>query len=225
MQSAMTVATPIIKDDDGWIDLERARPGGALPVVACRVSKRRADKAARAFLVFRGEAAAWIEASATRYRVQIGGRSANKVRLIPDDKGRYEAANMRGSKVIRTGIVTAWPDEFREITEADWAILQGCMVLTLPEDWAVPTKPRAAQQPMPPPAAATKPQPFPVTTSAPGTQRIAIARANEQPIVDLPQVKKIPPGARITDHRQFGSVNLGEPPPGRSALDKRRAGQ
>ena len=45
-----------------------------------------------------------------------------------------------------------------------------------------------------------------------------------KPSVAIP-VSSLVPGARVIDRRVTGTVDLGEPAPGRSALDQRRAAE
>lgn len=160
-----------------WVDIERPlKPGVVRADVTARVVKPRPDKPARAYLTFRGAACVWIE-KATRFRCQIGGGSANLIRLLPDDAGRFEAAASRlgVSQTVRLGIVTAWPDEVRALTECAWRLSGfGGMILTLPDDWA---RPRAAAKPsLPAPVRPAPASPFPVTTAAPGLASIAAER-------------------------------------------------
>lgn len=173
----ITIAPVPDDDDDDWIDIERPATGHKLADVTARLSKLHAHKPARAVLTFRGPAAAWFE-GAVRWRAQLGGNLANRVRVAPDNEnGRFEAANMHGSRVLRLGVVTAWPNELRDITDCTWAIVGGCMVVTLPADWA---RARMAPQPVPVTAPAPPkrdaPPAFPITTSAPGLAGIAAER-------------------------------------------------
>jgi hypothetical protein len=169
------------EDEDDWIELEPPKQGAAaLPEVSVRVAQPGprpprgvASKAriwsARVHIVFRREAAECVERY-TRFRVQIGGQFANKIRLTPDDVGgRYETAILHGVSTLSLPPVNAWPSEGRPSTEASWEVVNGAIVLTLPNDWA---KPRQARLPLPaadpaPPKPAPPPA-FPITTDAPG---------------------------------------------------------
>ena len=184
-------------DDDDWIDLERVSGAGAKPDASVRVSIYRArygvSPKVRAFIALRGPLADWIRANGPRFRVQIGGPNANKVRIVKDaQNGQFEAVEFKGVFRLSLGIVTAWPNETREPTEAKSTIAGDAIVLTLPDGFAKPGQgeppPRVAK-PLAQPAAAPA---FPITTEAPGLKRRVVSA-------------------------------FGDPPAGRSALDKRGA--
>ena len=132
-----------IDDDDGWVE---QRKGAAAVRADVTVSvnepgQRRMDGPnwrACARIMFRGEAAAWIEAQ-NRFRVEIGGKLKNKIRITADDRGKFESHQVWGVTRLPIGRVPAWPDmEGRETTEAAWTVAGTFMVLTLPDDWATP---------------------------------------------------------------------------------------
>lgn len=159
----------------------------------------------------------WIADHGPRFRVQVGGADCNRLRIVSDaGGGRFESHVLKGVQRLTIGRVNLWPNEERAPVEARIVEYQpGAMVLRLPEDFArprAPTPPAASQAtPAPRPAPA---EPFPVTTRADGLAAHARAIA----------AKAAAGQARIIDRRSSGVVDQGEPPPGRSALDRRRAG-
>jgi hypothetical protein len=167
-----------VANDDDWIELEPApKAGTKMPDVTVRITppaigadkdgKRRRSPHARAWVVFREDAAVWIE-NHTRFRVAIGGPYANKIKVTPDkERGRYESGILKGVSRMFLGVINAWPSEGRDSTEARWEIVGDSMVLTLPNDWAKARVPRLAPTPTAP-APPAKPTPLPITTSAPG---------------------------------------------------------
>lgn len=202
-------------DTDDWTEIEPAnKPSQLLPDVSIRLGFRgnpitRHSGRATASITFRRDAAEWIKDHGPRFRVQIGGEACNRLRIISDAAGgRFESHDLKGVQRLTIGHINLWPNEQRGVTEATIVEFQpGAMVLTLPQDFA---RPQAKPTPKPaeaPPAPVATAQPFPVTTRAEG---LAIAE------------KSAAGRARIIDRRPTGVVDLGEPPPGRSALDQRR---
>ncbi len=133
-------------DDDDWGELDwGVTPGGVQPevtVVVTEPGQRKMDGAmwtARGRIYFRRGAAEWVNRH-NRFRVEVGKKHPNRIRLTPDNLGRFEAGAVRGG-VLRMSIgrVPAWPDdEGRRPTKATWEVRDGCMILTLPGDWAEP---------------------------------------------------------------------------------------
>jgi hypothetical protein len=136
------------EDDEDWLDLEPSAKGAALlPEVQIRLSKamrgnpKQVNGAPKAFafLAFRREAADWMAANGPRFKVQIGGGAANKIRLIPDQqRGLFEAGAFRGTFRINLRHVNLWPDEDRDAIDVSWAVHGNALHLTLPSDFARP---------------------------------------------------------------------------------------
>ena len=172
--------------DEEWDDIVPTITGKSLPVVQVRLTRMRGSRAL-CFITCRGEVAEWLQAQGPRFRAQIGGQEADRIRILPDaSAGRFEAAECRGGTLrLNLGHMNVWPDEIRAPIECAYEVRSTRdLIVTLPKGWA---RPRPAA-----PAAL----PAPVARAVPAAAR---------PIA--------PP------------VNLGEPPPGRSALDQRRAGK
>lgn len=197
-------------EDDDWIDLEKQSGAGPKPAAAVRLyfhtGRHGTTKNATAAMVLRHAAAEWIAKNGPRFKVQIGGDNCEKVRIVPDNHGgKFEAVEFKGVQRLILGKVTVWPNEARDPTEAKWSVTKGGLVLVLPTDFA---KPRVAHKPVesapaPKPTAPAPSQPFPITTQARGLDALSKAVAQK-------------------DRR---AVPFGEPAPGRSALDQRKAGQ
>lgn len=185
-----------------WIELGVRPPKEALPECQVRLTKP-SNKPARAHIVLRAAAAEWLHGSKSKsLRVSLGGDQLNKLRLTIDPAGKYRAGLFKGVYKIVLGHVDLWPDEHRDPTQATYRLNNGELFIALPEDFAKAT-PR--QKPAPAPvakasAAAASPA-IPISTRAEG-----LAAA-----------------ARVIDRRRQGVVSMGDPPPGRSALDQRRS--
>ncbi|TDX64015.1 hypothetical protein EDE12_106160 [Methylosinus sp. sav-2] len=189
-------------DDEDWADLEKPSHGGARKpdvTVTLSIWRGRNTRAnsepprVRARIVLRREAAEWISAHEPRFRVQIAGAGCNLLRIVADAaRGSYEAAEIKGVRVITLGVVNVWPNETRREVEARFRVTEGGLVLTLPEDFA---KPGAGEA---------------VAMAAPAVVAAPVARA----------VGAAPAPAPLVRRRAL--VMPGEPPPGRSALDQRR---
>lgn len=169
--------------DDEWDEIEPAiKSGASLPVIQLRLSIMRGRKAL-AFMAFRGEAMAWIKANEPRFRAQIGGPQADKIRIVPDAlSGRFEFVECKGGTLrMNLGHVTAWPNETRTPVGCQYRIdsVPHQIIVVTPTGFAAPT---------------------PTVT-----QPLAKAQLG-----------------RIIDRRPTEPVSLGDPPPGRSALDQKR---
>lgn len=184
-------------DDDDWVDLEKpVRAGGMLPDVSVRISiaeYKDRKSGPRAYIAFRRDGAKWIVANAPRFRIQVGGAMANKIRIVPDVRGgRFEnstagRASKEETQRIILGGVSIWPAEARDPTAAQWKVDDGAMILTLPPDFARPrVAPKAALPTL-------------------------VAPARPSPVA--PTAKPLERGA---------PVSFGQPAAGRSALDQRR---
>jgi hypothetical protein len=184
-------------DDEDWVDLEKVSassvqkpdvtislkpaPGRHNPKVAPRV---------RAVVWLRRAAAEWIEAHGPRFKTQVGGKGCNLLRIVRQANGPFEAAGFKGVKRLGIGLVNLWPNEIRADVEAKWVETPGGLVLTLPDDFALPGQgdaPKAreeapVQKPAPRPAT---PQPFPITTAARGLER----RVSRDELVDAMETK------------------------------------
>lgn len=188
----------MIDDDDDWTEIEKAttqsaRKPDAQIGLTFKANRRGKSTRATATIWLRREAAEWIDAHGPRFRVQVGGSACNLVRLIPDnERGQFEAGELKGVKRLIIGHINLWPNEARDATDAKWRADGGGMVLTLPADFAKAGRSVAppAPPPPPPPKPAGPPPAFPITTAAPGLRRVVPAP--------------------------------GEPPPGRSALSQRK---
>ncbi|CAN2533087.1 hypothetical+protein [Methylocapsa aurea] len=122
-------------EDEDWSDLEKPSHGGAQkPVVTVTLSvwRGRHTRAlnepprVRARVVLRREAAEWIAAHEPRFRVQIGGAGCNLLRIVADAaRGSYEAAEIKGVRVISLGVVNVWPNETRREIEARFRVTEG----------------------------------------------------------------------------------------------------
>jgi hypothetical protein len=193
-------------DEDDWQDLEKPSKADELPDVSFRCApfagRHGKNGKCRASAVLRRGAADWVRKHGPRFKIQVGGPHANKVRLIPDSGGgQYEPAEFHGVFRLMLGVVNLWPNESRDATPAKWAEVSRCLVLTLPEDWA-----RSGHGATPPAIAPKDPQPkpavpsaVPLTTAAPGLQRAQTARRNTT------------------------AALMGDPPAGRSALAQRKS--
>ena len=81
-------------DDEDWIELERdepqAKPEASVMIVDLLAGRARTP----CFLgriILRGEIIRTLQARGiTRFKVQIGGAAANKIKLIPLSEGRFE---------------------------------------------------------------------------------------------------------------------------------------
>jgi hypothetical protein len=200
-------------DDDDWQDLEKPVAGEQKPDVSVRLSltggRHGAGDKVRAHITLRRKAAEWIRENGPRFRVQIGGASANGVRIVADGmRGQYEAAELKGVMRLSIGVVTAWPNEARDPTEAKWRVTEGGLVLTLPDEFGKAAKASPAAEkaaPMPPAIAAfcgEKPAPLP-------------------PVSPAASIRAVPKHASPPKRRDVGSGLMGDPPPGRSALAQR----
>lgn len=142
-------------DDDEWIELERPSSGKVLPDVALRLGKQPRTGRVAAYVSLRGQAAQHIQAYGPRYRILIGGREADRIKLIPDARaGQYELSTIRGVARLFLGVVTAWPAEIREPVACAWRRdgASTAMLLQLPSGFTRPAKPEPALLPPPVPA-------------------------------------------------------------------------
>jgi hypothetical protein len=206
-------------DDDDWQDLEKPDAAEQKPDVTVRLSVARGPhgpgKKARAYISLRRKAAEWIRENGPRFRVQIGGASANGVRIVADAaRGQYEAAEFKGVMRLSIGVVTSWPNEARDPTEAKWRVTGGGLVLTLPEEFAKAAKasPGTAKAPL----AAEKAAPMPPAIAA-----LCEGKRPPPPASPSASVRAIPKHASPPKRRDVGSGLMGDPPPGRSALAQR----
>lgn len=184
----------IANEGEDWIELGVKPPKEALPDCQVRLTKP-SGKPARAHIVLRGAAADWLRGSNCKsLRVSLGGDQLNKLRLTIHLDGKYRAGLFKGVYKISLGCVELWPDEYREPTQATYRVDNGELFLALPEGFAKETPKQK-----PAPAAA----PIPITTATKGLAAAATA---------------------IAGRRAGIAVSLGEPAPGRSALDQRRRG-
>ncbi len=136
-----------VDEDDDWIELSPAK-GVAAPKPDVMISlKLTRYNIVRGTLTFRGEAAKRLAAAGIRYRIAIGGRDADRIRLTPDlSGGLYEirlAGRATNIYLLSIGSVNAWPAEVREKTACEWKpdIAGGGLIVVLPRDF---TKPRGA---------------------------------------------------------------------------------
>lgn len=189
---AMTKSLSIspAEDDDDWMDITPQRAAAVIKADATvRLSANEACTKNSASIALRNELASWAEKHGPTFRIQIGGSNANKLRVLPDKRGGYKGAILRGTYRLRVRDIAAWPFESRVMpveAAVTFADADKALILTLPEDFAKPI----GSRPKPPlKAAPAKP-----TTPSPST---------------APEFRRV--------------VGLGEPAPGRSALDQRRA--
>ena len=133
-------------DEDDWVELDRNVAPKVLADVTVRVTvgllgRNSRTPKARTAIAFRGDPGKWIEANGPRFKVLLGGQNANCMRIVPDlHRGKFEAGESRfgNTKMMRLGMLAAWPAEDRELTAASWQIGNGFMQLTLPADFAKP---------------------------------------------------------------------------------------
>lgn len=192
---------PAIADDEDWEDLSPPGTlGSILPDAQIRLSiAGRSDRKARravALLTLRNAARDWVVEHGPRFRAQIGGAAADRIRIIPDAPGgRFEYIECRGGTVrLNLGPVNAWPNETRPPVAVSWrADGNGSLIVTLPAGFA-----RATAAASPAPTAV-------VTTQPPRSEALWAATP-------------APAAARMT----VTAAIAGDPPPGRSALDQRR---
>lgn len=156
-----------LDDDDDWVDLQKPIKQGksaSLPEASVRISisqfKARKSTTPRAFMALRGSMATWINDHGPRFKVQIGGAFAEKIRIVADGMGRFEAVMSMKGRTMRLflGAVAAWPSEEREPTEAKVAIDGNFVVLTLPVDFSRPRSPPAGAPPNVRPAPVAQPR-------------------------------------------------------------------
>ena len=100
------------------IDLEKQASGAAAKMPDVTVSlnvwatrhKPKAQPKVRASICLRRAAAEWIESHGPRFKVQIGGKSCNLIRIVPDaERGQFEASTLRGVQRLAIGVVNIWP--------------------------------------------------------------------------------------------------------------------
>ena len=168
-----------VDDDDDWIELDKGRAvGPQAPDCSMRLTLWAGSNRARATVSFRREAAAWIAARLPRFRIEIGGASAEKIRITPDAaRGRFEAVGFKGTYRISLGSVSAWPAETRDVVALRWVVKGVSLILTLPDGYTKPTA-KAATPPPAPSAPQSKPG-IPITTRAAGLEKRAVAFVGE----------------------------------------------
>lgn len=162
-------------DEDEWIELERPSSGKALPDVALRLGKQPRTGRVSAYLSLRAEAAQHVLTYGPRYRILIGGREADRVKLIPDARGgQYEVSTIRSAARLFLGVVTAWPAEIREPVACAWRRdgASTAVLLQLPAGFTRPTKPEPVLLPPPAPA-------LPAPVAAPPLLAKVIAERDE----------------------------------------------
>ena len=132
-------------EDDDWLDLEQDKPKKFAASVSISEMKPGGRKPCwTAIVSLRDNHLAWAQEHGPRFRVQIGGKAAEKIRMTPDLlTGRFELSLRRGgtSGYFSLGNVLAWPNEQRIRTEAIVSYVSDSMILTLPITWALSTKP------------------------------------------------------------------------------------
>ncbi len=125
-------------DDEDWVELTpSAFKPNHFPDVAISLKLTR-FKSVRAMLTFRGKAKDRLEAAGMRYRVAIGGRDADRIKLTPDLVGGLYETRRPGKSVdvflLNIGSVSAWPAEVREKTSCEWKpdAVGGGLIVVLP---------------------------------------------------------------------------------------------
>lgn len=176
-------------DADDWIDfepVERSKEAAQKPAATVRLAQRGGKKSAgpspvRASLWLRHELATWAKANGPRFRLQIGGSGANKLRLIPDNlRGKLEIGELRGAVRLGLGIVNLWPNEERPAVAAQPSFAGDALVLTLPGDFAKASPPATRSLPapvMPSPPIAPKPSAPRLATPARAADELAAQSA------------------------------------------------
>jgi hypothetical protein len=89
-----------IIDDEDWIEVERvsgsttALADVTVKITVAAIGRHKRTPKARTYFAFRGKAADWIVANGPRFRVAIAGSKANFVRITPDlHRGKFEFGN------------------------------------------------------------------------------------------------------------------------------------
>lgn len=205
-------------DDDDWFELEKTSATKAefMPLAQVRISMvtRKNKTTAKAYLAFRREAAVWLLERGPRYRIQIGGSAAQKIRITPDlQRGKLILAELKGCARLQLGFVSAWPAQVREATACDMKIgADNVMILTLPISFVTAAK--AGQVSNVDHAESTQAQSALIGKPSTPAQGIGLLTSVPDPGSTM---------RRVIDRRpDNGAVHLGEPMPGRSALDQRR---
>ena len=199
-------------DDDDWCELEPIKKpqGGPQPDVSVRLSAVPSGVRNRVVIFFRGAVGDWIERKGPRFRIAVGGANANKLRILPDlQGGKYEAGTLKGVQRIMISGIPAWPIERRGEAAAAIATFTddgNGLLLELPEDFAKRTA---------------------ASNAKPAHVGVQPARKID-PAPSMPPVRTAAPGLEAQSRKvaQRSSVTLavrGEPEPGRSEIDRRRA--
>ena len=181
-------------DDDEWIDLERTKGLVADLPLAQVRRSKRDDKKATAWIALRRELAEWAEKNGPRFKVQIGGDNLNKVRIQPD------AAGGRFEHTLSRGtarIALGHVNVWPNAAKEPEAAKHRFDVAGALVLELSDSFARAEPEPLKPAQPArspAKPAAFPITTRAHGLEQ------------------------------STRGVPMGEPGPGRSALDQRKAG-
>lgn len=240
-------------DDDDWVELERVATPAAAPakVGMWRARKKFPNSPVKASIFLCGEAADALsgllrkaDAFPTKredgpplVKVAIGGPQMQWVRIRPVSISADRTTNtfnVTGSVAFRIaiGVVNVWPSEERPSTPAQFEIVGGDLVLKLPDDWAkialpasspkiAPTNKSApkAVSPIAEKAAPPKAQP---PVSKPSVAPVAFA-APAAPATPSPaKASPARPGpAKPVTYQRLGFP--GDPAPGRSALDQKKA--
>jgi hypothetical protein len=196
----MTNREPLIDDDDEWVEIEKTTGAiASMPDITVRISKTGGlgRKKALSTIALRRDAGAWIRHNGLRFKIQIGGKFANKIRIIPDTDGKFSFFGNKGTMRSSIGHINFWPDENRGPCEASWHISDGLMVLELRDDFARPTQdePQITREPKPIVQVVEKkierPQPL-----LPATTPNEVEEGNRQILVAL--------GVTETFPREFG---------------------
>lgn len=204
-------------EDDEWIPLKKMTASGLKPDLVVSIKAKEGAKAGRAAVVFRGEAKRWL-GDCLSVDIDVGGADLNKLRIrgyakasdgqfVLSRTGRVGSDGKHSSSPRAQFAVDLWPNEDRE-REASFTIKHegkaSYLIATLPKNWA---------------------KPLGDIKDAPKTNSGGLPRVDpEKAGAAMRSVAGLPPQSHPT--RSASTIPVaGEPPPGRSALDQRRAGK
>lgn len=224
----MSISEDEFQDEDFFEVIPQKLTAKNMPDITVRLSKpkqnpastRVVDRRAKAHIAFRRTPAKWIRRNGPRFNVEIGGQSCNLLRIRPAPHGRFEYIETKETPRLQIGHINVWPDVARPASEAEWILSADCtsMLLKLPDDFAV--APETSRKP--PLAhggtASAKPAKAPSSAAPDSTPQKRLTPSSEAKTLASLSVRKEPTRGGM-------AVPMGEPPPGRSALDQRREGK
>lgn len=203
-------------DDEDWIPVKKQTASGFKHDLVVSIAAKENAKAGRASICFRGDAKNFLGDAAISVDIDVGRDDLNRLRIRAhrNSDGEFKLARPgRGAAGTPRAIfaIDLWPNQTRS-QPAEYQIVHkgqvSYLIATLPKDWAKPladikTEPKLNSAGLP------KVHASPTAKTSAGAQVLKAADA----------IKASHP------NRGQPSVNMGEPPPGRSALDQKRAAQ